>query len=243
MAPMKPRTKATISRLVDNIINRKSETKFVSTKTQDNVPHNGGITFPDVARICPRIGQGEQEWERLGDSIRPSSLVVRGVISMNRNYAPDNRVLLCRVFILSAKNVKCFTDFTSGNIPLTRLLRVNDEFGTQAQAYSGAPLDPTYDVNKELFNVHMDRTYRIAPSAQPGEGAKGVEENPASCAVFTKVIPTPKVLKYDDAKGTDPTNFAPFMVVGYSFADGTGADLVNTRIITNVSSTLMFKDF
>lgn len=242
--PMKKRTKATIAKLVDAVINRRSETKFISTKVQVNVLHNSGIAFADVSRVLPRVPQGEQEWERLGDSIKPSSLIVRGLVSMNRTAAVDNRVLLVRVCLLSAKNLKCFTDFTSGNLPINRLLRVNDETGTETIAYTGDPNDVNYKINKELFTVHMDKTYRIASIQSPAPTIPGsLEQNPDSYFRFQKTIECPATLKYDDSKGTDPTNFAPFFVIGYSFADGTGPDTVGTRIIANVTSTLSYKDF
>lgn len=244
VAPMKKTTKATISKLVANVLNRKSETKMVSYLTHSNTVFNSGIDFGDVYRLLPQVANGDQPWQRLGDTIRPLSLKVRGVISSNRRYQSDNRVLLVRVMMLSMKAVKCWGDISAANFQSSRLLRKNDESGAETVAYTGSPSDPCYRINEELFTVHSDKTYELSPgkgSLDPVDTSR--EQQPASTFRFSKTIKLPKVLKYDDSKGNHPANFAPFICIGYSYADGTGPDVVDTRIIANVSTTLSYKDF
>lgn len=228
--------------LVNKIISGNSETKVVSYRVQQNTVHNSGITTPDVARLIPAIGRGEESYQRDGDEVTPVSLFVKGRISMDRNYATDNRVLLARVMMISNKSDKYFpsalSKFTGAD-----LLRPSDESGLEFGPFAGNPLDVYYPINEEVYRVHYDKVFKIAPCKGTLE-AGGVEENPSSEAYFSTEIDLPKKLTFPESVDPIvPNNAAPFLVIGYAFADGTGPDLVATRLISNVVSILKFKDY
>jgi len=53
-----------------------------------------------------------------------------------------------------------------------------------------------------------------------------------------------KLLRYDSAVGSDvePTNYAPFICLGYTFLDGTSPDTVSTNVSLSYDSVLTYED-
>lgn len=227
--------------VVKRLLKRNAETKYASSYVEANVLHNSAIGSGDITRLVPSIVQGTNDNQRVGDSIKPLSLTVKGIVSMNSNYCDTNQVLLVRVLMLSAKNAKSWSliSATSASIA-SGLLAPNFEGGPLTQAFTGNTIELYQPVDTDMYNVHYDKVFRIAPSSASLEDA-GKEENPASFFRIWKKIKCPATLKYDDGQA-QPNNFAPFFCLGYAYADGQGADVVNTKIISNVISTLTYKD-
>lgn len=239
--PLKPSMTKAVRKLAKSVVKRSQETKFATHAFENNIPHNSAIGAADLLNIVPPIPQGVDDYQRLGDSIVPTRLTVRGMIAVDRNYSPDNRVLLARVLILSAKNAKSYNLIASGSAGYaSELLKPNLTTGTSVVPFAGNQQELFYPVNKDLFTVHYDKVFKISPCVQDGAA---VEENPSSVIRWSKRIKLPAKLLYDQASpGNVPTNFAPFYAIGYAYADGTGPDVVATRLITNTQSTMYYKD-
>lgn len=233
-------TKATISTLVKNLINKKAETKYVSHTVEYQTAHNSAITAGDIIPIMPQVVQGDGDYERLGDSVKPLSLRLRGLLSMNRNAVDSNQVLLVRVLVLSAKAYKSTAGVSANTGTIfNNLLKPNDDTATSVGPWTGDQRQLSWPVNADAYKVHYDKVFRIAPSTP-----EGIEENPASYARWSCKIKTPANLDFDNASSANyPTNFAPFLAIGYCYADGTGPDLVATKIVSYANSYLKYKDF
>lgn len=237
MLPLKDTAKASMTSLVKRIINKGSETKMISRIVENNVLHNSAMSAADVVPILPQIQQGTDDGRRIGDSVKPISLRVSGVISMNRNATDTNKVLLVRVLIVASKLAKNPNAF--GSLTVSTMFKPNYG-GPSQQSFDGNLSDLSMPVNTDSYRVYYDKVHRIAPCGNE----RGTEENPASFKRWTATVSLPASLLYDDAVSTaDPTNFAPFLLTGYAYADGTGPDVLATRILTCTTSCLKYKDF
>jgi len=216
-----------------------AETKEVTRNVETNVPHNSAITGADFIPLIPTVNQGTDDFQRIGDVIRPTRMVVKGLIAANRTYTNTNQVLLVRVVIVSPKaSVSAAVTVPLLNTFAGELLQPNLSTGTQVQAFNGQQPELLYPINRDAFHVHMDKIFRIAPSAPD----RACEENPGEYVMWKKSVKLPKKLTYDTGVNT-PNNFCPIYALGYAYADGTGPDtLAITKIISNVTCRLSFKD-
>lgn len=232
---------------VKRIVKASSETKLVTTLVENNVPHNSAIGALDYYRVIPQITQGPAEYQRVGDKVQPVSLVVRGTCAIDRQYSTDNKPLMVRILILQLKSTKQWASVGSAFAPASqRLLKMNDEGGTENIQFQGSPNDLYYPVNRDLFTVLGERFIKLdklPPSgASLGNSAEVAPINTIARSFNIKVRGVPKQLLYSQGTDNLPTNFAPFMSVGYCYLDGTGPDVVNTNIIMNAQAHLHFKD-
>lgn len=221
---------------VKRMIGKNMETKFVTRDLEINTTHNSQISGPDMLPIIPTVNQGTDDWQRVGDTIRPTKLTIRGVISMDRTNVSSNQVLLVRVLVLEPRNAKTY----AVSVPqyatyANALLKPNQQTGTPTVPFVGNTYELNYKPNLDLFKVLYDKVFRIAPTAD------GVEQNPNSVVRWSKNLKIPKVFNYID--GTNlPVNSNPFYCLGYVYADGTGPDVLTTKIITQTQATLHYKD-
>jgi len=233
-----------VRKIAKSVVKGQAETKFASALLENDIVHNSAISSADLLPILPPINSGEEDYQKTGDTIRPTKLVVRGLVSQDRNYANDNRVLLVRIVILSAKATKNQVATTSlFGTYASELLKPNQvqpgPVTVQVKSFQGQQNDLYYPINRDAFIVHYDRVHRIA-CCQTGDN-RSVEENPSGYFSWRKTIKLPKKLTYDTQQNV-PNNFCPFYGIGYAYADGTAPDTVTTRIVSNLTSTLYYKD-
>lgn len=209
---------------------------------EDNVVHNSAISAGDMVPIIPAINQGDESYQRQGDKIRPVKLNIKGLISMDRTYASDNKVLLVRVVCFTPKAAKSAAVATPLNSTwANELLRLNFSGGPEVGPFTGDQTELMFPINRDAFIVHYDKTFRIACSAGADPSLGAVEENPSSYVRWSKTIKLPKTLTYD-AGVNFPNNACPQYALGYSYADGTSPDSITTRLVTNTVSRLYYKD-
>lgn len=251
MKKMKLGQKATITTLVKNLINKKTEDKHASYVIENSNAHNSYITDADVYRVCPAIPQGEESYQRLGDSIKPKYLTIKGLVSLNRNLAKDNKPIYVDVYVLTLKKVKNWTGVrTSMGTDYPHFLRINGEDGTPTRAFTGALTDFAYKVNNKLFNVLYHKRMLISgeaiPSLSSGVAAPGsVEANLSTFKRYSAKIKCPATLDFEtaDTAVNHPTNWAPFLCIGYGYLDGSTGDASDTRIVHTAVSDLHYTDF
>lgn len=230
---MKDQAKAQVLSLMKKMLDRNTENKEIGLNVEAT-SHNSGITNPDLVPIIPQIASGTDSQTRLGDRIKPTSLVVRGVVSMADN--PDTRPIYVRVLMLSQKDVKVGSKVGTDTDP-DHLLR-SAIVGAPEVAWTGTRPELNYYVNDNKFKVYYDKTFLLTP----GSAASG---NPLVGSQFKfqkRFKSLPAQLSFDEGNGDWPNNFAPFFAIGYCYADGGAPDTVTTRISTNIYSRLTYED-
>lgn len=211
---------------------------------ENAVNHNSSITAGDCEPLIQQIApidspSGNTEQQRMGDRIKPKSLKVKGIVSLNQTNPPQsNQPIYVRILILSQKDIKLGSSVLGGSVDTSNLLQpAFAGTGNDQTPFVGATQDLLYPVNKQKFKVYMDKVIKLTPVVSSGSR----EQNPGYCAKYSyrfKSLPTS--LTYDDGAGDWPNNFAPFVCVGYAYADNSSEDVL--RVQHNCYSTLEFED-
>lgn len=201
---------------------------------EQNVLHNAPITDGDVVTIVGSIPEGTASNERLGDRVKPKSLRVRGVLSLNPDYNPNNKPMIVTIMILACKDKKTNALVTAG-AGLADLLKPNIG-GTEQVGWDGTTFRSTFPVNTGKFKVYYQKQMVLAP----GSLGSGTREFDLRRWKYT-FKDLPASLTFDEGTGDDANNFAPFLVTGWCYADGSAAD-ATPRLLTNVSSVLSYED-
>lgn len=237
-------------RAVKRIVRGTQETKLVTYKAMDGVYHNSAIAADDFYRCIPAVSQGVQDWQRIGDKINPTSLVVNGYVCADRRDALDTRPFQVRIVFWSSKSAKTIGTLTHDwqtQAAWAYLLRQNDESGAGSgiKAYTGDHDDNFLPINRDKFIVHAEKRINIYPqdllsapvTTFATEGAQGTFKR------FSVRIKCPKTLTYEQASGGNlPMNFCPMMSVGYCYMDAGAPDVINTRVLVTATAHLKYKD-
>lgn len=220
------------------MIESKKEKKHVTLLMEQNEVHNSAISGADLLNCVPPVAQGTDDYQRQGDVIFPTSLTVRGTLGLDRTYSTDNKVIIARVVIVKQKSASGLNYVNPTSIA-SNLLKPNLSTGTSVVPFSGMLQDLDYPINTDMLTVLYDKKFRLAPV----QGDSSIEQNPQCVRHWTAKIRLPKKFFYDSSvPGNVPTNFAPMFGVGYTYADGTGPDIAQTRMITTTSARLYYTD-
>lgn len=215
--------------------------KEVENKTrgfvvEQNVLHNAPISDADVVPLCGSIPEGDASNERHGDRVKPKSLFVSGVIGLNPDYNPNNKPMIVQVMILAAKDKKTNSLITA-SAGMADLLKPNIG-GTEQVNWDGTTFRSNFLVNTEKFRVYYSKQFRIAPGSLAG-GTREFDFAKWAYAFDSKHMPAS--LTFDEGNGDDANNFAPFLVTGWCYTDGTAPDL-QPRLVSNTFSQLSYED-
>lgn len=149
----------------------------------------------------------------------------------------------CRVMVLSQKNIKVGSDVSS-RADVAHLLKDNVGSGT-ARQYTGSIVDNIAPINKDLFNVHMDKKCKLSWVARTDGGTgnlQGFSAGTQTTQYFTCRIKMPSQTTFDNGNGSWPNNFAPFICMGAVQDDNSGAFTVATPFRLTWLSTAYFTD-
>lgn len=218
------------------MIGKEAENKTRGFIVENNVVHNAPISDADVAPILGSIPEGTGSLERLGDRVKPKSLGVSGVIGLNPDYNPNNKPMIVTVMILAAKDKKTNALVAAG-AGMADLLKPNIG-GTEQVPWDGTTLRSNFLVNKEKFRVYYQKQFRIAPGSLAG-GTREFDFVRWAYVFDSKNMPAS--LTFDEGTGDDANNFAPFVVTGWCYTDGTAPDVV-PRLVSNTFSQLSYED-
>lgn len=242
---LSPPMKAGVLSVVKRLLSRKAENHLVGTQVEANVLHNSAIGPADCRPLVPEISQintvgANTSQCRIGDKITPKVLKVKGLLSLNYTGTPpvSRSDIYARVIIASQKDVKTGAQIGAGAVDTGTLLKAG--FGATADQvpFNGHPQELMYDINKDKFHVYMDKVIKFT---QVGETS--VEANPRYSARWSYSFKKmPVTLTYDESNGDWCNNFAPFVCLGYAYSDGTPADVIGTKLISNIYSQFQFED-
>ena len=128
--------------------------------------------FPQTAYLS--IPQGTGQGARVGNSVRTHSLIYEGVLFPNQYNATFNPTLfrrrLCFCF-LSRKD--------TGDTLLTTLTGLYQTGSTTVNP-DGTLMDIIRDFNRDLYNIHYKRVFKIGAAENLGTGAVPAFQNYAS---------------------------------------------------------------
>ena len=158
--PMKDQTKAQVLKLMRTMINRETENKEVGWVV-DSALHNSLISPADCYSVIQDIPTGTTGNTRLGDRIKPKSLSVQGVVSINSGYNPDTRAMYVRVIIATQKDVKRAGPGAL-NIDTDHLLRSGDAGTGPEESFNGSTRALMYPVNDNKFRVYYDKIFYLS---------------------------------------------------------------------------------
>lgn len=225
-------------KLIQSVINKNLEDK-AAWRAQTDINFNSAINAQaDVYGIMPSIGIGTGDASRVGAQLHGKSLVITGhMISNLTNFAYSDCRIGVRLMIVSPKGYLGFTPaFNSAVTWLSYLLRR----GATTVGYTGLISDLYTPINTDAITCHYDRRFYVTSPYVPGllEGAIPVT---GSTKFFRISLPCNRIFKYDSAvdSGLLPTNYNPFVILGYSHLDGSTPDTVQTQI--NLSWTCKFR--
>lgn len=226
--------------LVKRMISKDAENKSVGYIVENAVLHNSPITAADCEPLIGLIGQGTDQFERIGDVIKPKSLVVRGTLALNSSSITGGFTqvpLRVRVMILAQKDIKVGSQVAAGSVDTAHLLEPNIDVANETD-YSGATVNALYPVNRDLFRVYYDRTFTLCgPSS---EGTEAVNKFMASWSYRFKKLPS--TFHFDNGNADWVNNFAPFLAIGYSYPDGSSPDTLTRRLVSTAYARLEFED-
>lgn len=220
-----------LSSMVRSIVQRSQETKYVANAytpsdsvnplpsiwyTKPNIPLVGDC-FPAI----PQMTQGPDDFQRIGNTVRPTSLAVSLKIGFNALDLSANE-LIGVIYYGTAKGLRTWD---GGNtIPTVRFLDNGD--GTNV-AWGGVRNTLTCPIDSRILTAK-----RITFKLSKTQGLQNGDVNPAgaqggfatsygsSQKNFLLKYKVPSVLTYQDKNDIYPQNFAPFYAIGFCHSDG-----------------------
>ena len=242
-AKLKDTTRVAIRGIVKRFIRQEIENKRVGSVGVDTT-FNSGIAGNEAYSLLPPIAEGDAGNQRIGDRVRPRSLIVRGTVQWDKDFAEGNYCppATARLLILTQNNIKVGTGSTIPNFDASHLLK--DNIGTDvARQYNGGAFDNFAPINTDLFKVYMDKKVKLLPYITLNTATTPVmAAGTTPTYSFSVKIKCPATLKFDDGNGNFANNFAPFFCFGAVCDYGTSAYTLNTPWRVRVSSILDYED-
>jgi len=243
--------KANMKKFVKTVVSELTETKEAYTGT-GNTPllFNSGIdSVGDIQPIIPAMGQGTDTNQRVGQQIRARRLTIKGHVKLNINNTAGNSKLpnvICRLMVVSMKNKSSYGDVTASALPLATLLRK----GGSTVGFTGLLSDVYAPINTDVFTVHHDKKIYLSQSyinaIGPSVPSQYVTQDISKTVKFfnINIKCKNKLLKYDEDISSDswPTNYSPFLVLGYSYLDGSVPDTLSTQVGLIYDSMFQYED-
>jgi len=223
------------------MIAKDTENKEIGWQIESGVSHNSGISAADCVPILQEIKQGVDNQQRLGDKVRPKRLRVSGTIALEYNDFTSSQNLYARVIIASQKTIKVGSVVAAAGVSTGALVY---------PAFAGAPSGPflggtnqlDHPVNRELFKVYMDKVVKLCPVFETTPSTS-TSPTPLTCFRWSYTFKSmPASFQWDDTNGDWANNFAPFLAIGYAYADNSSPDIIATKLISNCYSVLSYED-
>lgn len=234
---MKDVQKAQVMKLMRTLISKEAENKEIGWRIDDHL-HNSPISSNECYSIIQNLPESVTGEGRLGDRVKPKRLVVQGDVCINPEYNPDTRVMYVRVIMASQKNTKQAGSPTVAGIDTDHLLRPSDLTVGAETNFDGTLTKLRYPVNDNKFRVYYDKVFKLIPTST-ASGFPLLQSQFSFKKVFKQL---PASLTYDAGAGDYCNNFAPFIAIGYCYADGGAADTLQQRVQTRVWSKLTYED-
>jgi len=236
------RSKLTIQN-VKRLINRSQETKMASNEYGYTLFNSAISSSSDLISVLPSIPRGTDENYRIGTTIRPIKMVIRGYINYN-TYANTNvnaSEILTRMFLVQDKAVRCYTDKSNFSIDFLDKGGVPEQFTGTALTYLLPHNNQRHKFLADKRHVIMKPFGYFANSTNP---MASVDKSMFKSFVITltqKQLPATFVFDENESVSF-PINFAPYLALGYADAFNGTPDTSTTQVGISFVSTLYYKD-
>lgn len=241
---MRDTAKAQVATLVKRLISRSEETKLVCKSIVNKVLFNSGISGAnEVYDVLPNLIQGVDNYQRIGDKVTPKSLTVRGTVAINFNEARSLTPEV-HVFIVSHKSKKSYDALNAGtNAGRAQIANELIDAGDGSDIpFDGQVLPTLFPLNRKLLTVHAHKVLKLA-SSYGAAADQHSSDDTIRFKRFAVKIKCPKTLTYDSSiSAIHPVNFAPVMMVGYVYPDGSFSEVLTTPVLVTAASTLYYDD-
>jgi len=228
---------------VKRMISRSQETKMASNEYGYTLFNSAISSSSDLISVLPAITRGTDENYRIGTTIRPIKMVIRGYINYN-TYANTNvnaSEILTRMFLVQDKAVKCYTDKSNFSLDLL------DKGGLPEQ-FTGTALNYLLPHNNQRHKFLADKKHVIlkpygffGTSTTPMASVHTSMFRPFTITLTRKQLPASLI--YDENESVShPINFAPYLALGYADAFNGTPDTTATQLGISFVSTLYYKD-
>lgn len=224
---------------VNKLINSKKEKKF-ATRFSGDVGFNSSISATEVYQLVPALPQGVGQNQRIGDSVRPTSLIVN--VSIRATGYQSALVAMGRLFI-----IEDLTNSTAQGITVNPDMNQLLDAGNNVHAYDGTHQWEMVPVNRNRFKVHTDKTFKIEKGYGEEANVGNSYISPQQCISthqqyhFKIRVPLKKVWKYDNDADSYPSNQSIWLCMGYVNASGT-VDVTTQAISATFNSAVYFTD-
>jgi len=234
-------------------VNRNVETKYVSYYPYNNTSgllNSTNFTqainsSAEAYALIPPISVGSGDHNRDGNVIMPTSLTVKGFVSLLQNN--DNSAMVdVDIYILRHKAIKDVAyELQLGN--LADLLNSGNGFNT---GYDGSWRHSAMPINSSTYTLVKHKKIRL----QKGWGdnntyISGANESVAAYNVspqlqknFSIKVKMPKYLKYKNDTDTTPSMDYPFMVIGWNVPTNLDTTTSINVVKATASTHLYYKD-
>jgi len=216
--------------------------------------------------VLPYVTLGTEDWERIGNKIQPLNLRIQGTTKIalpqvsTPLFAPTD--LFAVLYVLQPKQIKSYSNFLNNatatnyeNFSLSGLLKTEEG---NTVPFDGNVWASKLPVAEQNFTVLVKKVFRLRYAGLVGggatPGATSIANSHDYVANWTLNIKPgkvmPKTLTYPEGGTTgllpptanSPTNFAPFMVMGFYQADGSPSGPAAVILQNTYTSLLRYKD-
>lgn len=239
------------NRKVKMVLSQLAENKQAYHTTGNSlIKFNSGIdAVGDLVQILPAVSVGVSENQRIGNQVRAKNLNVRGYVKLDINDTTDSTKLphvLVRMMVITMKVCPSYQDAQTLASKIGTLLKK----GGTTTGYTGLLQDQFASINTDVFTVHHDYKFALKQDFINVIGAAApsttiVQDVSKTIKFFNfNVKCKNRLLRYDEDVGSDiyPSNFGPFLVLGYTYADGSSADVLDTKVGLCFDSVLTYED-
>lgn len=238
---------APVRSYVNRAIRRNEETKFSSNQYSLTAFNSSISNSADLTIVLPTVSVGTGQNDRIGNKIRPIRLEITGYVCYYTNATTGNndaRMLGARLFCFQDKTTRSYAN----NIYNYHLLNL----GGTSNTFTGTPLNWVSPHNSEQFTFYADKKMTIMKpwgltnNSTPtvSNAITGMDKSmfhPFKIVLTQKQLPA--VLNYDQTDSLGyPTNFAPYLALGYCDLMGVSPDSVTNQLVMEWNSTLYYKD-
>jgi len=248
-----PVAKPPLSQAIQRVINKNVETKYVAYRPYNsasglllNTHFTQAInSSAEAYALIPPIQLGDGDHQRTGNVINPTSLTVKGFISLLVN-AVESAILDVDIYILRHKGIK---DVAYQN-QLGNLADLLNSGNGLNVGYDGSWTNSAMPINTSTYQVLKHKKIRLSKGwgdnntyiSGAADARASYDDNLKCQRNFSLTVKMPKKLLYKTDADTTPSMDYPFMVIGWNTPTNLDTSSSAQIIAATATTHLYYKD-